>query len=178
MTSDRPILVALGANLPSRFGGPCETLEAALAALEEQGMRVAARSRFYRTPPWPPSDQPWYVNAVARVESDLRPVELLARLHAVEGEFGRVRSVANAARPIDLDLVAHGDVVMEGNVVVPHPRLADRAFVLLPLRDVAPDWSDPRDGRSLDTLIAALPAADVAACERLPDDPGGCGKGP
>ncbi|SOD94351.1 2-amino-4-hydroxy-6-hydroxymethyldihydropteridine diphosphokinase [Caenispirillum bisanense] len=179
MTPDRPILVALGANLPSRFGGPMDTLRAALAALSERGVAVAACSAFYRTPPWPPgSDQPDYVNAVARVTTALGPVELLACLHSVEADFGRVRSVANAARPLDLDLVAHGAVVMDGNVVVPHPRLADRAFVLLPLRDVAPDWVDPRTGRALPDLLAALPRADVESCERLSDAPAGLVKAP
>ncbi|GAA0570147.1 2-amino-4-hydroxy-6-hydroxymethyldihydropteridine diphosphokinase [Caenispirillum bisanense] len=174
MTSAAPILIALGANLPSRFGGPAETLEAALAEVAARGVRVAALSRFYRTPPWPPSDQPWYVNAVARVETDLSAPALLALLHAVEEAFGRVRSVPNAPRPLDLDLIAHGTLVCDGNVVVPHPRLQDRAFVLLPLRDVAPDWADPRDGHPLDRLIAGLPAADIAACEPLPErSPGG-----
>lgn len=173
MTSAAPILIALGANLPSRFGGPAETLEAALAEVAARGVRVAALSRFYRTPPWPPSDQPWYVNAVARVETDLSAPALLALLHAVEEAFGRVRSVPNAPRPLDLDLIAHGALVCDGNVVVPHPRLQDRPFVLLPLRDVAPDWADPRDGRPLDRLIAGLPAADIAACEPLPERPPG-----
>lgn len=165
LKSDGAVFIALGANLPSRFGSPCETLEHALAVLGERGVRTVARSRWYRTPPWPPSDQPWYVNAVARVETALEPSALLAQLHAVEAELGRVRTVPNAPRPVDLDLIAHGACVMEGNVTVPHPRMQDRAFVLLPLRDVAPDWVDPRDGRSLEGLISALPADDVAACE-------------
>lgn len=164
-----PVLVALGANLPSRFGGPRETLEAALTALEGRGVRVCARSRWYASPPWPPSDQPDYVNGVARVETGLDAVEVLAALHGVEAAFGRERSVPNAARPIDLDLVAHGATVLDGNITVPHPRLQDRAFVLLPLRDVAPHWVDPRDGRSLGDLIADLPAGDVAACRVLED---------
>ena len=82
MTSAAPILIALGANLPSRFGGPEATLMAALAEVGRRGVTVAARSAFYRTPPWPPSDQPWYVNAVARVETDLSAPALLALLHA------------------------------------------------------------------------------------------------
>lgn len=169
MSASDSILVALGANLPSGFGGPRETLEAALVALEGRGVQVVARSRWYRTPPWPPSDQPWYVNGVVRVETALEPVALLAALHGVEEAFGRVRSVPNAPRPIDLDLIAHGRTVLDGNIVVPHPRLQDRAFVLLPLRDVAPEWTDPRDGRPVADLIAVLPPEDVAACDLAED---------
>ena len=84
-----------------------------------------------------------------------------------------MRSVPNAPRVLDLDLIAHGALVSDGNVVVPHPRLQDRAFVLLPLRDVAPAWVDPRDGRRLDALIDALPVTDRAACERLEESPSG-----
>ncbi|WP_404386189.1 2-amino-4-hydroxy-6-hydroxymethyldihydropteridine diphosphokinase [Caenispirillum salinarum] len=165
MKPDGPVLIALGANLPSRLGGPRETLAAALDDLAARGVRTVARSRWYRTPPWPPSDQPWYVNAVACVATDLDPAALLAVLHAVEHDLGRARTVPNAARPVDLDLIAHGTHVMEGNITVPHPRLQERAFVLLPLRDVAPGWVDPRSGRPVDDLVAALPADDVAACE-------------
>jgi 2-amino-4-hydroxy-6-hydroxymethyldihydropteridine diphosphokinase len=168
--ADGPILIALGANLPSRLGGPRETLLAALDLLASKGVRVCARSRWYSTPPWPPSDQPRYVNGVARVETDLDPVRLLATLHDVEHVLGRARTVANAPRPVDLDLIAHGAHVMEGNIVVPHPRMQDRAFVLLPLRDVAPAFVDPRSGLELDDLISALPDADVAACLLL-DEP-------
>lgn len=165
MKPDEAVLIALGANLPSRLGGPRETLLAALDALAGRGVRVVALSRWYRTPPWPPSDQPWYVNGVARVETDLDPAALLAGLHAVEHDLGRARTVPNAPRPVDLDLIAHGSQVLEGNITVPHPRMQGRAFVLLPLRDVAPGWIDPRSGLSLDALIDRLPADDVAACE-------------
>lgn len=151
------ILVALGANLPSRFGPPQATLEAALARLEGAGVRVLARSPWYLTAPVPASDQPDYVNGVARVETALDAAALLAELHAVEAEFGRVRTVANAARAIDLDLIAYGDDVRTEAPVLPHPRMHERAFVLLPLADVAPGWVHPVLGRSVADLIAALP---------------------
>lgn len=154
-----PILVALGANLPSALGPPVTTLTAALTLLERAGLRVTARSRWYESPPWPPSDQPWYANGVVAVETALEPRALLARLHAIEAEFGRVRSVANAARPLDLDLIAYRDLVIEASdITVPHPRLEGRAFVLLPLADVAPGWRHPATGRSVAELIAGLPA--------------------
>jgi 2-amino-4-hydroxy-6-hydroxymethyldihydropteridine diphosphokinase len=165
------ILIGLGANLDGPLGGPRRTLEAALARLEAPDLHIAARSRFWSSAAWPPSDQPPFVNAVARVETRLEPGALLARLHQVEAEFGRVRGVRWAARTLDLDLLAYDDAVVapatEGGLAVPHPRLQDRAFVLLPLADVAPGWRHPIDGRSVADLIRALPPDQVA--EPLPD---------
>ena len=99
---------------------------------------------FTKAPPWPPSDQPWYANAVVRLETRLDPVALLARLHAVERAFGRVRSVPNAPRALDLDLIDHdGSLRGEGAPLLPHPRMATRAFVLLPLSELAPTGDIP-----------------------------------
>jgi 2-amino-4-hydroxy-6-hydroxymethyldihydropteridine diphosphokinase len=159
------ILIGLGANLPSaRHGEPRATLEAALEALNAEGVTTLARSRWYRTAPVPRSDQPWFVNAVAAVATRRGPAALLALLHDIEARFGRRRGQCNEARPIDLDLLAYGDVVMdEGGLVLPHPRLHERAFVLLPLAEVAPGWRHPRLGRTVEELIAKLPADQTAA---------------
>lgn len=152
------ILIAIGSNLPSpAFGMPAEVCEQALRQLDSDDIRMCAVSRFFESAPVPASDQPWYVNAVARVETGLDPAALLARLHAVEQVFGRVRRQVNEARILDLDLLDYRGQGHGADPVLPHPRLAQRAFVLLPLRDVAPDWRHPLDGRSLDDLIAALP---------------------
>jgi 2-amino-4-hydroxy-6-hydroxymethyldihydropteridine diphosphokinase len=161
------ILIALGGNLDSpRFGPPRTTLVAALDALAARGIRIVARSRWYRTAPVPAADQPWFVNAVVRVDTALEPSALLAVLHDVERAFGRERGMRNAARILDLDLIDHdGRIVDTPALTLPHPRLADRAFVLLPLRDVAPHWCDPRDGRSIDALIAALPPDQAVEVE-------------
>jgi 2-amino-4-hydroxy-6-hydroxymethyldihydropteridine diphosphokinase len=156
------ILVALGANLPSEAGSPVETLAAAMRALDAAGLRVVARSRIYESPPWPPSDQPWYANAVVRLESRLEPEALLERLHAIERAFGRVRTVPNAPRALDLDLLDHdGKIRRAGAPLLPHPRMRDRAFVLLPLAELAPDWRHPEDGAPLARLIADLPLGTV-----------------
>ena len=155
------ILIALGANLPSpRFGAPRATLEAALAAIAAAGVGILKRSSWWESEPVPVSDQPWYVNGVASVATKLGPVQLLALLHRVEAEFGRVRGARNEARLLDLDLLAYGDRRRDGPEppLLPHPRLADRAFVLLPLAEVAPDWRHPLTGESLRQLIARLPA--------------------
>lgn len=157
MTQDTPIIIGLGANLPSRFGPPEATLTAALAELERAELTVRARSRFWRTAPVPVSDQPWFVNAVAVIDTDLPPAEVLSRLHAIERAFGRVRGARNEARLIDLDLIAYGAVVETGALTLPHPRLAARAFVLLPLQEVVPDWVHPVTGKALAEMIAALP---------------------
>lgn len=157
------ILIGLGANLPSQYGTPRATCEAALAALDKAGVKVLRRSRWYKTAPVPVSDQPWYVNGVAAVESDLAPAALLALLHDVEQDFGRVRSERNAARVIDLDLLVHGDeIVDDGSLVIPHPRLAERAFVLLPLAEIAPDWVHPVTGKAVADMLAELPAGQQA----------------
>lgn len=165
------IFVALGANLPSEAGPPARTLVAAMEALDAAGLRVAARSRIYESPPWPqPSDQPWYANAVVRLETRLEPEALLARLHAVERAFGRVRSVPNAPRALDLDLLDHdGAVRHEVAPLLPHPRMATRAFVLLPLAELAPDWRHPADGTPIAELIARLPADTI--CRPLAERP-------
>lgn len=159
------ILIGLGANLPSaRFGPPRATLEAALEALEERGVRIRRRSRWYESVPVPVSDQPLFVNGVALIETAADPAELLAILHAVEHDFGRERRQRNEARVVDLDLLAYGARVDPGPTppVLPHPRLGERAFVLRPLAELLPDWRHPVTGRSVAELIAALPADQVA----------------
>lgn len=165
------ILIGLGANLPSALHGPPrETLLAALEALEAEGVRVAARSRWYDSAAWPDPGQPRYWNAVVAVETGFDPVSLLALLHRVEEVFGRVRGVRNAPRTVDLDLLDYDGTVRNGPEapVLPHPRMADRGFVLLPLREVAPDWRHPVTGATVDALISALPAGQDARPRSLP----------
>ena len=156
------VLIGLGGNLPSSAGQPPQTFAAALAALGQYGCRVVARSPLYRTAPVPVSDQPWFVNAVAQLATDLGPEALLAALLAVEARFGRQRSVPNAARPLDLDLLAYDEICLDGpDLVLPHPRLHLRAFVLRPLVDLAPDWRHPRLGRTARELLVALPPGET-----------------
>jgi 2-amino-4-hydroxy-6-hydroxymethyldihydropteridine diphosphokinase len=156
-------LVAIGANLPSpTHGPPRATCEAAVAELSRRGLRIVRRSRWYESAPVPLADQPWYVNGVVAVETDLSPEDLLALLHDVERQFGRERRELNAARVLDLDLLTYGDVVRPGPPpILPHPRLAERAFVVLPLADVAPDWRHPVTGQSVADMRRALPAAQA-----------------
>ena len=163
------ILIALGSNLPSpRFGPPQAVLEAALFALSKKEVKVCRRSGWYRSAPQPRLDQPWYVNGVAEIETGLAPPALLALLHEIEADFGRVRKARNEARVLDLDLIAYHDFVSAPGEVprIPHPRLAERAFVVLPIAEMAPDWRHPVTGLTADELSAQLPPDQEI--ERLP----------
>ena len=158
------ILIAIGANLPKdRFGMPINTCKAAIDVLRSTEIRIIKVSHWYSSAPMPPSDQPRYVNGVIRVETDLDAQALLSRLHTVEAEFGRIRSAPNAARVLDLDLLDYeGSVTEEGAAVrLPHPRLHERAFVLIPLGDVAPKWRHPVLEQDVSQMIAALSEGDA-----------------
>lgn len=160
----KPIFIALGANISSeRWGAPQHALETAIRLLGLRKIITLRQSRWFESAPVPASDQPWFVNGVIEVETQIPPADLLATLHSLEAEFGRVRTVRNAARVLDLDLIAYGSQVIEDGetLMVPHPRLAQRAFVLLPLADIAPDWCHPSTGQTVGHMIAALPAADL-----------------
>ncbi|HEY4164310.1 MAG TPA: 2-amino-4-hydroxy-6-hydroxymethyldihydropteridine diphosphokinase [Dongiaceae bacterium] len=154
------IFVGLGANLPSaQHATPRDAVSAAIRALEVAGLAIRARSPFYESEPVPVSDQPWYVNAVVEVASDLTATKILALLASVENAFGRTRAIRNEARVLDLDLLDCRGEIREGPEppILPHPRLQDRAFVLLPLTDLAPDWRHPATGRDIAGLVADLP---------------------
>lgn len=155
------ILIALGSNLPSRAGAPTATLDAALVELNARGIHPVAVSRTYRTKAWPDPNDPEFMNAVACVETELSPAELVTELHAVEDSFGRARAARNAPRTLDLDIVDYNGRVEEGPPVLPHPRVETRGFVLIPLRDVAPGWRHPVSGKSVGQLIAALPDSEI-----------------
>jgi len=162
------ILIGIGGNLASpRFGSPLDTLAAALVALQAEGIRVITRSGWYRTEPVPRSDQPWFVNAVASLATHLAARDLLAALQTLEEQFGRVRSELNAPRVLDLDLLDYeGQVTDTTSLVLPHPRLHQRRFVLLPLAEIAPDWRHPLSRLTAKQLLSRLTATQPV--ERLP----------
>ena len=167
--SDPIVLVAVGANLPGPWGRPVETCRRAVLELGRlPGLRVTAVSRWYRSAAWPPSDQPDYANGVVRLSGAVEPADLLRRLQAIEQAGGRVRGMRDAARTLDLDIIDIGGQRRAApDPVLPHPRARDRAFVLLPLRDVAPDWVEPGSERSVASLLADL--------RELADLQDGCG---
>ncbi|MBW4022360.1 MAG: 2-amino-4-hydroxy-6-hydroxymethyldihydropteridine diphosphokinase [Proteobacteria bacterium] len=164
------ILIAIGANLPGPDGTPpAETCARAVAAIADMaGLTVEAVSPFYVSAPVPVSDQPPYINGVLRAQGEIDPGTLLAGLLEIESRFGRRRAGLNAARSLDLDIIAMGpmgDLVRAGpDPILPHPRAHERAFVLRPLADVAPGWRHPGLGLTVAELLAMLPPQGI---ERL-----------
>jgi 2-amino-4-hydroxy-6-hydroxymethyldihydropteridine diphosphokinase len=159
--------IALGANLPSRAGSPAETIRATLVELARSGVAIERVSKLYSSPAWPDPSDPPFVNAVAEVQTSLSPIRLLELLHATETAFGRTRSTRNAPRSLDLDIIDFGSRVERGPPRLPHPRVSSRAFVLVPLQDIAPEWTHPATGESLAALIASLPTRDRDAIVEL-----------
>jgi 2-amino-4-hydroxy-6-hydroxymethyldihydropteridine diphosphokinase len=183
-------LVAFGANLPFSGEEPAKTLWKAVADLDQEGLRLLKLSRFFATPCFPAGAGPDYVNAAAvlgcRAEDDL--ASIMVRLHAIEARFGRKRAQRWGMRTLDIDLLAMGDSVLPDartqdqwrlmpaesqirttpdQLILPHPRLQDRAFVLVPLADVAPDWVHPRTGLTVLQMLKAVPQADRDAVKPL-----------
>lgn len=181
-------LIALGGNLPSAKGAPKYTLIAAIAEISRRGLYVQLLSRFFHTPCFPVGAGPDYVNAVIQVSSDRLPGDLLVILHKIEADFARVRDHRWGMRTLDLDLIAVGNQILPDGgtyrrwqglamadqlrqtpdeLILPHPRLQDRGFVLVPLCDIAPDWIHPVSGLSAAEMLAALPEAAVAEVRPL-----------
>ncbi|TKZ21061.1 2-amino-4-hydroxy-6-hydroxymethyldihydropteridine diphosphokinase [Shimia litoralis] len=177
-------VLALGGNLPSDEGAPDETLRGAISALKHKGIEICQVSRFYETPCFPAGAGPDYVNAAITVRSKMSAKDLLKELHDVEAQFGRARDQRWGMRTLDIDLIAAGDLVLPNaevhahwrnlaleeqvratpeQLILPHPRLADRAFVLVPLNDIIPDWVHPETGRSVAEMLADLPESDRKA---------------
>ncbi len=153
------IVIALGSNLSSQAGAPKETLAATLARLADNEVRLRKVSRFYRKLlRGPIRESRFFVNAVAIIETDRDPRSLMALLHETEAAFGRVRGERNAPRTLDLDLIDCNGRVEAGPPVLPHPGVETRGFVLIPLREIAPEWRHPVSGAGIDELIRALPA--------------------
>ena len=157
------ILIALGANLPGTFGTPEDTLEAAKTALKVRGITILKSSSIWLTEPVPVSDQPMYRNAVISIETNLSLIALFKMLKRIERDFGRTNGERNAPRVLDLDILAYGKTIHIAPALnVPHPRMHQRAFVLYPLREIAPDWVHPVLKKTAAELLPNIPPGQVA----------------
>lgn len=176
-------LIAVGSNQPFEYIQSFELIQKAINYLGDRKLRITGASRFYKTPAFPKESGPDFINAVVSADTKLSPQEVIAVLHDVERSLGRDRRKRWAPRTLDLDLIDCSGAVLPDpetyrswadappgvqqskapeQLILPHPRLRDRGFVLLPLRDVAPDWRHPVTGETVDALIAALDAKDIA----------------
>lgn len=182
------IIVALGANVASTVGKPHETLQIALKLINRKAIDVLRVSSWWRTPAFPAESGDDFVNAVATLRSALAPSDILAQLHEVEAELGRVRQKRWEPRSCDLDLIAYEDQIAPDQtevsrlmalgmtavdqpppdqLILPHPRMHERGFVLAPMAEVAPDWCHPILGKTTAELLADLPAENLEGMERI-----------
>ncbi|MGO4853896.1 2-amino-4-hydroxy-6-hydroxymethyldihydropteridine diphosphokinase [Phaeovulum sp. W22_SRMD_FR3] len=186
--------MALGGNLPGSAGDCAEVLTQALAEIQANGFCVHAVSRYFRTPAFPPGSGPDFVNACASIRGTGTPAAFLALLHRIEADLGRVRQERWGARVIDLDLLAVGAQILPDletqtrwqslpvadqmrlapdQLILPHPRLTERGFVLIPLADIAPDWVHPVTGETVAAMVLALPEGEKTAIRPLGQANGG-----
>lgn len=160
---DDAVFVALGCNDKGAWPDTQQALDAALARFPAEGMTVAARSSWWTSLAWPDPSDPPFLNGVARVETGLDPHALMAALGRIEDAFGRRRGRPNAPRTLDLDLVAYGRLKGDlDGLILPHPRAAQRRFVMGPLAEIAPDWRHPGGGVAAELARTATVGCDAA----------------
>lgn len=185
---DSHVILAFGANQPSPAGNPKATILAAIAALSNRVISIQSVSRLFRTPAFPAGSGPDYVNAAISATTSLPAAELLTILHETEADFCRFRNKRWQARTLDIDLIACDGAVLPDRqtlerwmqmpledqkrltpeqLILPHPRLQDRAFVLVPMAEIAPGWRHPMTGKSVTEMLAQLDPALKAEVKPL-----------
>ena len=158
------VYLGFGSNLGSR----AEHLAAAIRLMKGADLVIERVSPVYESPPYGYADQPDFLNLVVRAKTELDPHALFRRAKEIEKRLGRRQTIRNGPRPIDIDIIAYDDRILDDDLLtVPHPRMRDRAFVLVPLRDVAPNFVLPTTGESIEQLSAALPPASAVRLGEL-----------
>ena len=151
------ILIALGSNISGPWGTPQQSVQHALQALNRDGLKLVEASRLLLTAPFGKPNQPPFVNAVAHIETHLAPLALLQKLQAIEKEAGRRRKTRWGPRTLDLDIIDyHGLVRLTGKLVLPHPGIAERIFVLKPISELAEKWRHPTSRLSAKIMLRKL----------------------
>ena len=182
------VLVSLGSNATSALVESAKLLRDAIEHIATQGFRITKSSRYYSTPCFPAGAGPDFVNAAIEVETSKAPDVLIAHLHDIEAEFGRERPSRWAPRSLDLDLIAYDDQILPSKdvllqwmdlpletqkkiapdvLIVPHPRMHERSFVLIPLADIVPDWRHPILGKTVREMVEELPSADKSGVKPI-----------
>ncbi len=152
------VFLSLGSNVGEREAQLAEAIE----RLEAAGVQVVRKSAVHETEPQDLRDQPWFLNLVLEVETKLSPIQLLTAIQAIEVSMGRKRDVPKGPRSIDIDILLYGVAIVETeDLQIPHPRLAQRRFVLEPLAELAPDLQHPRSGRTMRELLRDVQGQDV-----------------
>jgi len=180
--SHRQCFVALGANLPTATGTPIDTLNCALKLISRESLCPVLFSGWYQSPAFPAGSGPDFVNGVAKICTHKPALDVIEILHAIEKRLGRTRHSRWEARVCDLDLIAYADHVVPSHevfdhwqtlptdqqrthspdqLILPHPRMQDRAFVLVPMLEIAPDWVHPRTAKTIREMINILPKSDL-----------------
>lgn len=183
ISSQRHFLIALGSNLPVGDSPPVDVLKNALSELERRGVTIENVSGFFQTPCFPAGDGPDYVNAAASILAKFYPQDLLTTIHEIEADFGRERDKRWASRGLDIDILASGSEVLPDSdsfnnwmsmpanlqprvepdqLILPHPRLHERSFVLVPLAEVAPHWTHPVLGKTVTEMLDERPETERA----------------
>jgi 2-amino-4-hydroxy-6-hydroxymethyldihydropteridine diphosphokinase len=153
---DDAVLIALGSSLAGRFGSREALLEAALDDFPAAGLKLLKRSAWWRSASWPDPGMPDYLNGLVVVETALSPRQTLAALRRIEAAFDRRRDASNGPRTLDLDLIAHGRLVLDQpGLTLPHPRAHERLFVMGPLAEIAPEWRHPLLGETAAELAGS-----------------------
>ena len=155
------IILGIGSNLSSKFGDRFKNIELAVSFIESHNIQILKKSSFYETPSYPNKNNPKFINIIASIKTDLKPLELMSLLLSIENKLGRLRGKKNDPRTCDLDIIDYNNEVLNfvfnnNNFFSPHKNLSNRNFVLYPLREISPLWKHPVTNESIDTLILKL----------------------